>query len=334
MVLEKYNTDLIVREVPIPRIEAEDEVLVKVKACGVCATDLKVISGHINSKGFPRIVGHEAMGEVVEIGEKVGKINICDRVVISTYVTCGECKYCKQGRETLCTNVKGRIGIDRDGGFAEYMKVPASNIVKVPDEVADEEAAILPCGAGVPLHALKNRANIGPTDTIVILGVGGVGIHAVQLSKVLGAQVIAIDISDTKLELAKKYGADYVVKSNEDDYLEKLEEIGEITAILDTAGLPKVLRQIQEVLVRGAKIIIVGYGPCKDLIAPLDFIALKEFEIYGSRGVSIQELRELMKFVALNKIKPVVKKFPLEDLNNVLNKLRKNQINGRAVIVP
>jgi D-arabinose 1-dehydrogenase-like Zn-dependent alcohol dehydrogenase len=334
MVLEETGKDLVYKEVPDPVIQEDDDVIIKVKACGVCATDLKVMSGYIDTNGLPRILGHEPMGVVTEIGKSVKNVEIGDRVITSTYTVCKNCKFCRNARETLCENVSGRLGITHDGGFAEYFKAKAQNIVKVPDNVDDADAAVIPCGAGVPYHALVKRIKIEPVDKVVIIGVGGVGIQAVQLVKSRGAQVIAVDIDEDKLMLARENGADYTVNSLLPDYLDKMRKIGGLTVLLDTAGIPKMISECSTIMERGSKIVLVGYGPGKELRMPLELIVLSEFEILGSRGVSIQDAEDLMSLVSSGQVKPIVKKYKLTEVNEVLKKLKESTIVGRAVVIP
>ena len=334
MVIEEYNKDMVYRDYPDPKIQDSDEVIIKVKACGVCATDLKVLSGHTPSEGLPRIAGHEVMGEVVEIGFNVTNVKPGDRVVSSTYLACGTCKHCREGRETLCEHLSGRLGISVDGGFAQLMRIKARNLAKVPDGVKDEEAAILPCGAGVPYHSLVKRIRISPVDRIVIIGTGGVGLQAVQIAKLCGAQVVGVDIDDEKLKLAKKYGADYLVNSTQPNFVEKLKEIGNLTVLFDTSGYNSVIQSCASTLEKGAKLLLIGYGPGKNFNMILEDIVRREYDIIGSNGVSIEDLGDLMGLLADKKICPIVQTHPLTELNEICKKIEANEVIGRMVMIP
>lgn len=334
MVLEEYKKDLVYREYPDPVIENDDDVILRVRACGVCATDMKVISGYVPSEGLPRIPGHEPAGEVYAIGSGVKNVKIGDRVVSSTYFTCKSCGYCRSGRETLCKNVQARLGVSVDGAFAEYMKTKAANLVKIPDNVSFAEAAVLPCGAGVPYHALVKRIHLAPTDKVVVLGVGGVGIQAIQLIKLCGAQAIAIDLDDAKLELAKENGADFTINTKNDGYIEELKSINNLTVLFDTTGVTKLIADIAKVMEPGSKIVMAGYGPGKDFQMPMGEIVLGEFEIYGSRGVSNKDIEDLMSLVQEGKLRPVVETYPISELQAILDKIGSNSLVGRAVIEP
>lgn len=334
MVLEALNQELVYRDYPDPVITRDDDVIIKVEACGVCATDIKVMHGVVEPEGLPRILGHEPAGRVVAVGPGVSNVKIGDRVVSATYMTCHACEYCRSARETLCDHVTGRLGITVDGGFAEYMKLNAQCIVKIPDTVDSAEAAVLPCGAGVPYHALIKRMTLRPTDMVMVLGVGGVGIQAVQLIKMCGAKCIAVDLDEDKLALAKENGADYVVNTKDAAYLDRLREAGKASVLFDTVGLPKLLSDCIGTLKKGAKIVLVGYGPGKKLELDMSTIVLNELDIMGSRGVSVKDVEDLMLLLENGKIRPVVKRYPISQLNDIIDKIEHNQLVGRAVVEP
>jgi len=333
MLLEEVGKDLVSREIPVPE-PGFGEILVKVLACGVCATDIKVASGALDSQGLPRILGHEPIGEIVKLGEGVSGFAVGDRIVSSTYVTCGRCKYCRQGRESLCPNVTGRIGITCDGGFAEYMIIFADNAVRVPDSVGNE-ACILACAAGVSMHALNGRIHVRPQDRVVIVGAGGVGIHSVQMASIMGAEVIAVDIDEKKLNLAKKYGANHVINVRQENYAEALKKLGGANIIMDTVGFPASITESIDLIDPGGKMVLVAYGPGKMLETPLSTIVNKEVEIITSRGVTNLELRNLLRLVENGKFIPVIEEeYPLDKINDVFTGLKENKISARAVVTP
>ena len=208
-VLHEFKTPLSLEEVPRPALGA-DEVLIEVEVCGVCHSDLHVADGDwAQFAGIvkkPLILGHEIVGRVVERGAAVQTIQIGDRVGVPwVQWTCGECEFCREGNENLCA--KQRItGVMVDGGYAEYAKAPASHVVKIPDALSSEQAAPLLC-AGVTVHRALKQAKIRAGQRLAVFGVGGLGHIAVQIGCAAGAEVIAIDISEEKLALAKSLGA-------------------------------------------------------------------------------------------------------------------------------
>ena len=179
-VLEEFGTPLNIRQVEVPRIGPE-EVLVRVRNCGVCGTDLKIKAGKSGPAPLPMIMGHEAAGEVVEVAPGIAEFQPGDRVVVNFYIACGQCRYCRRGRDTLCDNLR-QHGFNTDGGYAEYMKTRAANLCKVPDHVPLEQACILADAVATPYHAVTERAQVGPGTTVALIGTGGVGLHALQMA--------------------------------------------------------------------------------------------------------------------------------------------------------
>ena len=182
MVLKEYNQPLVYCEdYPDPVIREENDVIIKITACGLCTTDLKVQHGVLETGGLPRILGHEPAGVVTAVGSRVTNVKVGDRVISSTYMACRTCENCRRGRDTLCENLSGRLGITVDGGFAEYMLAKAQCLVKIPDDVDEAQACIVPCGGGVAYHAMVKRFQVGPEDRVLILCDGALGIHAVEM---------------------------------------------------------------------------------------------------------------------------------------------------------
>lgn len=336
MVLENYNQPLVEKSVPIPEIGSED-LLIKIKACGVCGTDLKISAGWINTVQVPLILGHEPMGEIVKVGTEVKDFKPGDRVIIASYQTCGNCKFCLSGRQTLCLNLKGRTGFEMDGGFAEYMKIPAFNAVKIPVNIGDNEASIISCGLATPYHGLITRARVTPADNVVIMGVGGLGLHGVQVAKLCGAKVIAVDIKDENLKMAQEFGADITLKFDKDSFVSTIKEITKTGAsvIFETVGQPVTIEESLKALEPGGKLVQAGYYPGKAYAVDSLQVVLNELEIIGVRCINKEELRQLVNLVADGRIKPIVTgEFKLDEINSVLDKLRQGKLIGRVVVKP
>lgn len=334
MVMEEVGEHLVYRDVPDPVIEEEDDVIIKVLACGVCTTDLKVLHGVIESEGLPRILGHEPAGVVTAVGSRVTNVSVGDRVVSSTYQSCKECGFCRSGRDTLCDHVRGRLGITVDGGFAEMMRIKASCVVKIPDEVDEAEACVLPCGAGVPYHALTRRVNVKAGEKVIVMGVGGIGIQAIQWCSICGASAIAVDMDETKLALAREKGAAVTLNSKDPDFEAKLAAQNGASVIFDTTGLSGLMKQCLKGLKKGGRIVMIGYGPGRELHIDAADVVLNEYEIYGSRGVGIKDVEDLMQLLACGKFHPTVKRYPLTQLNEIIDVINRNQLIGHAVVVP
>ena len=217
MVLPAFGAPLRLQTVPRPSIGPND-VLLRVRAAGVGLTVVIMTANPGRVTSFPRIPGHEVAGAVVEVGAEVTSVAVGARVVCHFYLTCGACRFCRSGHETLCTAFRGYVGQASDGGYAEYMAVPARNVTPIPSGVSDLDAAIASDAIATPYHACREEARVGPGDTVLIVGAGGgVGIHGVQVAKLCGGWVVGVDITDDKLDAAKAAGADAIVDGRAGD---------------------------------------------------------------------------------------------------------------------
>jgi propanol-preferring alcohol dehydrogenase len=211
------------QRIPIPSA-GEEDVLVRVRATGICHSDAHYRAGRSSMGMMPITLGHEVAGEVEWVGAQVTNVRAGDRVCLHYNISCGSCYYCKAGNEQFCTTVK-MIGHHVDGGYAEYIAVPAQNAIPLPEEISFEEGATLMCASATALHALR-RGRLKDGETAAIFGVGGLGVSAVQLAKALGAaEVYAVEIKREKLELASDYGAIPIDASR----LDAVEEIRKLT---------------------------------------------------------------------------------------------------------
>ena len=239
MVLYEFNKDMIFEEVEPPKLEA-DELLLKVKACGICYTDVKIISGLIPVINLPHILGHEIAGKVVEIGDKVKDIKVGDKGIVYFYIPCRDCEMCRNARENICYSIK-RLGFELPGGYAQYVKVPAYNFCPFNKEISFEEMAILPDAVATPYHALKQMADLKADQNVLVIGIGGLGIHAIQIAFMMGSRVIAADIRDEALEVAKRYGAELLINPLKEDPKKMIRDWTEgkgIDVIIEGVGTP------------------------------------------------------------------------------------------------
>lgn len=336
MVLREFNQPLRPSEVPLPAIGAGD-LLIRVKACGVCYTDIKIATGLIPDVTLPRILGHEVAGEVAAAGRDVRHIREGDRVSLYFYLHCGRCAYCLEGKENLCANLRGRIGFHRDGGYAEYVQVPATHALKIPAHVPWEEAAILADAVATPLHALKDQAGLQPGETLAVIGAGGLGLQAVQIGKLLGARVLAVDLEEKRLAAARGFGAEAFSAGAErwEEALLAATQGRGAAAVLDLVGKNETLNAALTFLKKGGRLIVVGYSFEKPFSIFPASIMRGEFRIIGSRACRPRDLEEVIALVAAGKIKPLVSEtVPLEEANEVHARLKKNEILGRAVLRP
>jgi propanol-preferring alcohol dehydrogenase len=335
MVLSQYNTPLEVHDREIPRVDS-GEVLLKVKACGICQTDLKIIRGVIPPPivTLPHVLGHEVVGEVVAVGDLVSEVQPGQVGVVYSYVTCHDCNLCLAGRENLCIHLE-RIGFEREGGFTEYLKIPAYNFCAFSKDLAVEKMAILADAIGTPYRAITGLAKVRPGQNVLIVGAGGLGIHAVQIAKLCGANVTVADLDPNARDLAKIYGADETLDPAEaaQAILEQTGGLG-VDAVIEIVGYPETLDWSLPALKSGGKLILVGYAPEHPFALNTMMMHYNEYEIIGCRFVTKSELLELIKLVENGKIKPVVTQtFPFDQANAALETLKEGKSLGRIVLV-
>ncbi|MGE5591201.1 MAG: alcohol dehydrogenase catalytic domain-containing protein [Bacillota bacterium] len=336
MVLEGFGRRLTEAQVPKPD-PGPGEVLLRVRACGVCQTDLKIQKGgHASSPRvvFPHIPGHEVSGVVEELGPGTTGLSPGDPVVVNIYDICGECEYCRSGRESLCVHLGAWIGFDSPGGMAEYVRVPARNVVLLPRHVAPERAAILGDAIATSVRAVKTRGEVRPGQTVLITGAGGVGLHAVQVARGLGARVIAADISASRLQLARHYGAETVEPGTlVPDAVRALTGGAGADVALDFTGLAAPLAAAAASLRPGGRLVMVGYQLDTSLTVPTQTLVISELEVRGSRYCNRREFEEAVDLVGRGAIEPVVAAvMPLEQANEALDLLRSGQADGRVVL--
>ncbi len=337
MVLHRFHEPLKMEDVEIPEIGHRD-VLIRVKACGVAYGDLSVKDGHMG--GNPPIVpGWEVAGEVEEIGDDVQGLRKGDRVAVSMYLTCGACRFCRTNRDTLCINSRGYVGVHINGGYAEYMEVPVENILKIPSNVSFEQASIVADTVGTSLHAIKERAAVKIFDDVLIVGAGGgVGIHAVQVAKLFGGRVIATDISEEKLEMAKKYGADEVINAklrSFDDEVKRLTNGRGVDAVIDNVAVLETLQASLRSLAVAGRLVVVGVRTGISFGIDPTKLVMREIVITGARNVTKLEMAEALELVGQGRVKSIVTKtFPLHEAELAHELLRADKITGRSVLVP
>ena len=332
-VLHEFKMPLALEEVDRP-IPAADEVLIEVEACGVCHSDLHVADGDWTQlSGIvkkPLILGHEIAGRVVEKGAAVHDLQIGDRVGVPwVHWTCGECEFCREGNENLC--VKQRItGVTVDGGYAEFVKAPASHALKIPDRIPSAEAAPLFC-AGVTVYRALTQARILPGQRLAIFGVGGLGHLAVQVGRALGAEITAIDISDEKLALAKSLGASDTLNAASTSVVKELRGKGGVHVALVTSAAKTAYDMAFYCLRPTGTLLVVGL-PADPICFPPILMAAGEVRIQATAVGTRQDLRGILALAEAGKVRCQVATRPLAQANEVLEQLRRGQISGRVVL--
>ena len=336
--LIEVDKDLENREVPKPEPKA-DEVLVKIKAAGICHSDVHYRDGVGSVDVLPITLGHEVAGEVEEVGPNVTRFKKGDRVCVNYMITCGKCHFCARGTEQFCEKGK-MIGKSIDGGYAEYISVPSRGIYKLPDSVSYDHAAVMMCSTATSLHALK-KTRFQPGETLAIFGFGGLGVSAFQLAKAFGARdIYAIDIDPVKLKSAKEMGA-IPINAKDDDPVKKIMEITDgvgVDVALELVGLPLTLDQGTQVLARFGRLGLVGITRKPYEVDSYDAIC-REKEIIGCSDHLLSELPFLLDLADQGKIDlthVVTKSVPLEAdaINKVHHQLQKFKADFRTVIKP
>jgi len=333
-----YEIDepLRIEEIDIPSIGPE-EVLVKTKACGICASDLHFIDGSISFGGQrPFVLGHEPAGVIEKVGERVTQWKPGDRVMPYRFWTCGECYYCLTGNEEECSRFKGMLGFNVNGGYAEYFKWPASCMISLPDSVSFLEAGPLGCSGHSTYHAVTKRAKVRLGQSVLVNGSGGLGLMALQFCKASGAEVFMTDLDDRKLEMAREFGADGTFNPRNQNIPEEIMKLtGNIgvDVVFDIVGVPESMEIGLNCLRKIGTLVVMGVGNHLVPNATSSRMMVNELTIMGSRSSNRQELIETVDLVASGRIKPIVtRSFKLEEINEALKLLKDGEIMGRACV--
>jgi propanol-preferring alcohol dehydrogenase len=332
-ILREFKQPLSIEDVPTPDI-GPDEVLIKIEAAGVCHSDLHIAEGDWPQLAAivkrPLVLGHEVVGRVVNRGADVTHLELRDRVGVPwIYWSCGQCEICNEGNENLCTS-QIITGGTVDGGFAEFIKAKASHATPVPNNLTADEAAPLFC-AGVTVYRALKKAQIQQGQRAAIFGVGGLGHLAVQVAAAFGAEVWAVDVDDTKLEFANQLGAHHVLNAATSEVVKELRKIGRVhTAVVTSAAKPAYDSAFSSVR-QGGTLVAVGL-PAEPLSFPAIMMAATEIKIIASSVGTRDDLRLVLEMAASGKIHCRTESRPLDQINQVLDDMRKGRITGRVVV--
>ena len=336
------------------------EVLVKIKASGLCASDLNAIDGKRNLVPFPAVIGHEAAGEVVECGENVTNVNVGNHVVLSIVPSCGTCEYCRKGNPNFCTTAGNAMG---EGGlfdgtsrlslngeklnqfltvssFAEYAVVPATGLVKIPEDMPLDRAALISCAVLTGYGSVVNTAKVKKDSTVAVFGCGGVGLNIIQGAKIAGAKrIFAIDVTKEKLNLAKKLGATDLVNSRQSDPVKEIKEITSgVDFVFEALGREETIQQAWKTVGPFGQLTLVGlmkHGASLTIDAG-PFVNEQSIKgcYFGSSNIQKDVPILVDKYLAgeLKLDELISRRIKLEELNDAFNQLRNGE-GARSVLV-
>ncbi|HEV7803203.1 MAG TPA: zinc-binding dehydrogenase [Burkholderiales bacterium] len=339
MLLKGVNTPLVLEDVPDP-VPRAGEAVARVLACGAGLTVHHARSGRLKVD-YPRILGHEIAGEIVALGAGVTNVKVGDGVTAYFYLTCGACHWCRTNRETLCDNFGGYVGREVDGGYAEYIKLPASAFIRIPEGLDwrkhPAEAGVVCDAIATPLKVTR-RARVMPSDTVAVFGAGGgLGIHMLQVARWAHArQVIAVDVMPSKLAACLEAGADAAIDASAGGVAEQLLEVTGgrgIDVAIDFVCSTSTLEAAFAALGKGGRLVTLGGNGATFSANPAEMLR-KELELLGSRYATKQEVIESLDLVARGELWPAVpEQVSLAEAEAVHQRLDKGLVTGRAALI-
>jgi alcohol dehydrogenase, propanol-preferring len=329
-VVHDFTEPLRVEDVPKPEPET-GEIVVKIEASGLCHTDIHAAHGDWPVKPkLPLIPGHEGVGIVESVGEGVTEVQEGDRVAVPWLgYACGACEYCASGWETLCEK-QLNTGYLLDGGHAEYAKAFAKYVGRVPEGIHPFEAAPLTC-AGVTTYKAVKVSGTRPSDLVAVFGAGGLGHLAIQYARIAGAAVVAVDLFDEKLELARDLGAEYTVNAREQDPVEEIKKLGGADAVIATAVSPRAFEQGFGSLKRGGTLTLVGLPKDNEMQLPIFETVLGGIHVTGSIVGTRVDLQEVFELHAMGRTRVVHEERELESVNEAIDEVESGEVDARLV---
>jgi succinate semialdehyde reductase (NADPH) len=361
VVLPAVGASLVVEDIPTPKPRA-GEVLLRVRACGVCHTDLHVVKGEVRFP-VPAVLGHEVSGVVEAVGPEVRGVEPGTPVVASFIMPCGRCRFCVEGRDDLCepffalNRLKGVLydGESRltraDGsalamysmaGLAEFCVVPATDVFRVPEGLPLDAACILGCAIMTAYGAIKHQAGLRPGETVAVVGVGGVGCNVIQVARVAGAgRIVAVDVRPEKLEAARALGATDGVDAGRGDAVAEVRRLtgGEgVDVAVEALGRPETVMAAFRMVRDGGRAVVIGIAPGQTA-APIEITHLvrRGIRLQGSYGARVRtDLPELLRLAAAGRIsvtQPITRRYRLDQADEAYRALGRGEITGRAIVV-
>jgi NAD+-dependent secondary alcohol dehydrogenase Adh1 len=336
--LHAYHEPLALDEVDEPRAVGPLDVVVRIGAAGLCRTDLHIQEGQWAEKSgvtLPYTLGHENAGWIHEVGSGVTNVEVGDTVIVHPFITCGLCRSCRRGDDMHCVN--GRFpGINRDGGFADFLLTSARSVIKLDPSLEPKDIAALADAGLTAIHAVKKALPVlGPGTRAVVIGAGGLGHIAIQcLAAMTPAEIIVVDPSESALELAAEVGADHAV-SVDGSHIDKVRELTEgvgAETILDFVGEKGAVEDGIAMIQDGGFYYVIGYG--QNLTIPTIDIISREISFIGNLVGTYTDLEELMTLTAQGKVRLRTSRYPLDGINDAMADLDEGRLQGRGILVP
>jgi NAD+-dependent secondary alcohol dehydrogenase Adh1 len=337
--LHRYHDPLRVEEVDEPKVVGPLDVVVRIGAAGLCRTDLHLQEGQWAEKSqvkLPYTPGHENAGWIHEVGSAVTNVEVGDTVIVHPYITCGLCRACRAGDDMHCAN--GSFpGIDRDGGFAEFLLTSARSVVKLDPSLHPADIAALADAGLTAIHAIKKAIPLlGAGTKVVVIGAGGLGHIGIQCLKAYTpTEIIVVDPSEPALELARELGADHTVKVDGSAHIDTVKELTDgvgAQAIVDFVGEKGAVQDGVAMVEDGGSYYVIGYGQNID-IPTIDVIS-REISFIGNLVGTYVDLQDLMTLTAQGKVSLHTTTYPLDAINDAMNDLDNGRLQGRGILVP
>jgi propanol-preferring alcohol dehydrogenase len=331
--LKAIGQPLAVEDVPAP-VLGPDEALVETRTCGVCRTDLHIQDGLAYVPNLPHVPGHEPAGVVVAVGRDVREPKVGQAVVPHLFVFDRDCRHTLSGRHAQATHLRGILGVSLQGGFAEYFKAPARNLLALPPGVPFDIGGLTSCAVITAVHALR-KASLGPLETALVIGPGGIGLVLLQLLRADGARSAAVGRSAASLEQARAAGAELTVLFDDPTAVEQARAFAGsdgVDCVFELVGRADTMKFAAAVAARGGRIVVIGEEaehPAIDTIT----LAQRELQIIGSRNGGMQDAADALELLARGTVRPPVSgHFPLERINDAFALVRSGQAQGRVIV--
>lgn len=336
MAVTEYGAPLEKIEVPEPRLRP-DHALIEVLTCGVCFSDVKTSRGQMpfsDKLELPHLPGHEICGRVLET-DPPGAIEPGTRVVVYHVWPCRVCSRCRAGEDNICVNPGAWVGFTHPGGFQDRLLVPLDRVVAVPDSIDPVHAAPMTCALGTAYRATVTRGRAAAGSRAVVIGLGGVGLHALQIARAAGALAVGLDTSQEAVDAARNLGLDARRADDPDSHGRLTADSGRegVDVVIDTVGYQDTIQLADRLVRSGGRIVAVGYSPTTEFSLPSPRFVLEEIQLLGSRYVRLDELQRAIMLVADGRVKTVIDSVkPLEAANEAFDALEMGDVVGRVVL--